>query len=363
MASDKVRQQNRSLALIAAIVLAGDLPSYLPGFQLAGKRAPACWTIPFAAQPRKPNKQKDVENALKEELHIKGREVRAKSEELKLLESELAKQKDDKVRDDEQHRREVGELKARLELGKSREAKLLEMSGERRTAITMSLLQSAPSMSDASRREISQAIDLFEDFEHEDGLRAQVKWGALLIDYDSWHLHYGEFQTLPRHEQKALKKRVEEEIKVQKTLFPIRKTVKQVCSKHLEGFVPETIDELAQGLSDMKDDECLEKIDKLQKAFFRRIACIFQELEKRGVDAEKVLLGSWTPMALIRALAVFRFLEERRAAVLGEDIEDRMDIGTMLSQAYQSIKDAMQNEQKKRWDELAASALPPPAIA
>lgn len=328
------------------------------------------WNLfPFGFRGHNPRKEQQ-DQRLKETLNANDaltKALEAKDDLINDLENHVMKELEESKREmkadmKSEMKAEMKCLKSQSEFIVSREAKLIQERDKRYITIFWSVKQASPSLGDESARKIACTIDDFEDFHHEDRLRAEVKGSELRIFHgshdDPWRLRLTTFGQLPQNEQQSLKHAVEAQILEQKRYFPMRKLVKEAFSKHLDDFVPETEQELAQRFTvELAPEEALKEIDNLELAFFKRAAKVFDELEEQCVDVEGVLADSWRPLALIRPLSVLSALGAFRAQLTGEPMKGRSSIIQTAVQVYHAFKEA-EKDASERLAKMAAASLP-----
>ena len=191
---------------------------------------------------------------------------------------------------------------------------LMQGVGKRPSQMFVDFSRAAPSLGEMSLWILVDSIDLHENFKYPDSLYYEISDGALNLHYsapgDGWRVHLTTFSSLPSHEQTALRKALRCQIEEQRNVFPHREKIQAASRKHFGPFL-NGIKEVADTIHKLQDTAA-----KKAEASFHAMKMVdyfngfAQELKDQKLDALSLVLDSWKPLSLKRAIAFLDHLLE-----------------------------------------------------
>eukprot|EP00438_Fugacium_kawagutii_P029437 Skav210019 [mRNA] locus=scaffold1212:207783:208625:- [translate_table: standard] len=192
----------------------------------------------------------------------------------------------------------------------SRFMAVLSQVGDRHAEMLVDFHRAAPGLGDMSHEILARSIDLHENYDSPESLAVEVSWFFGLTLWhsapgDGWRVFmppFSPFGWLPAQQKQELEKAIQHQIVKQRSLFPLRRTIRAASEKHLQSCSKdgmEAMDRLCHLKSQVaRMEEAKHFAHHLTNTCFRNF---FTELEAQGLDILKVLADPWKPLSLRKA--------------------------------------------------------------
>ena len=267
---------------------------------------------------------------VREQREVENQELRIKCAKLEVDVTSAKKQLENTNKQLEETEEKNGKLAAQVRLREDRMSKALKGGKTRMAELRVCFKQAAPGISDLDAEELAHAIDVHEDFSNPESLSFEYTSRVLKIHYrqdqkdPGWHVKYPKIASLPETQHNALKEAVEKDIVEQRKKFESRQMVKQTMESCLSECFKDgaTLKALLANLKSKetsKRSSAMQQTQNLCQDLRKQLSKAFDELKKKNIDVEGVLLDSWQPLVMHQKVAQYDQMARALADAKGMD--------------------------------------------